>query len=229
MEVAGLKEVPANSTALRQAPNEFSTTFSAANLTWISQRLQAGELSKPGPELDDFTRKLLVGLWLETLAEIGAERFDAAFKQVLRSSSFRPDIAEIRKAAGINRGIEDPTEKQALSELRMILCTMRLHGPELKPIVGRIVQDRDERGCILQVPVRAPNVPAPQLEERTESAIVEVGMGSRGAGLEFLACHPALPWNSVKLQQEDAIQRAFKVKNAGEIEKRWVQAWAGVR
>ena len=73
-------------------------TYSATQTFWISQRIKAGELAKPGPDLDDFARKLLIGLWLETLGEIGEERFDAAFKAVLKSSTFRPDIAEIEPA-----------------------------------------------------------------------------------------------------------------------------------
>lgn len=190
-------------------------TYSASNVTWISQRIQAGELCKPGPEIDDFTRKLLLGLWLETLAEIGQERFDAAFKQVLLSSNFRPDIAEIRKAAGLNRGIVDPVEREAMRELRFLIAAMRIHGPELKALPGRVIftDDGAKEGR---------ETPAPQLSERTENALQSLGMGSRNAGLSFLACHPAL-------NPDDATERPFRARNAAGIEKRWIESWGGVR
>lgn len=165
-------------------------------MTWVTQRIQAGELAKPGPEFDDFTRKLLVALWMETVMEIGPDKFDAAFRQVLKSSSFRPDISDIRKAAGINRGIVDPVEQAALQSLRTIIEKFRIHERKLK--------------CVQ---------PYPQFDERTEQALVDVGAGDRNAGIALLSTHPSLPWSecepAYKLKTTQELERRWVSAYAG--------------
>jgi len=177
--------------------------------------------------LSDPALDLLLHLYSKAVDEVGKEAFEQAFLHVMETSPFRPDISEIRKAAGINRGIQDPTEKKALSELGFILGIMRLHGPEIKPIHGKLLKDRDEDGRILPRNKWefAPDTPTPRLDAQTEAALCQMGMGSREGGLELIACHPALPWNSSK---DDAEARKFKVRNAAEIEKRWIESWRAV-
>ena len=191
---------------------------------WLLQRITTVEQITRGPVLDAIGKAKMTELWRGTLNEIGPEAFDEALKHVIMCSAFHPTISEIRKAAGINRGIQDPTEKKALSELGFILGIMRLHGPEIKPIHGKLLKDRDEDGRILPRSKWefAPETPTPRLDTQTEAALCQMGMGSREGGLELIACHPALPWNSSK---DDAEARKFKVRNAAEIEKRWIESW----
>lgn len=188
---------------------------------WLLQRISTVEQITRGPVLDAIAKAKMTELWRGTLNEIGPARFDEALKHVIQASSFHPTIAEIRKAAGINRGIQDPVEQKAMSELRLILAIMRVHGVQMKPLVGRILNDgKDEQGRVLQVPLRTPETRPPTLEPRTEAAIVELGFGSRVAGLEMIAGHPAI---------NKECDPQFRLKNAAEIEKRWIQAYAGVR
>lgn len=187
---------------------------------WILQRIAASMMVKPGGPTDDFSKALTVRLWRSTVEEIGQERFDSALDLVLRESAWFPDIALIRKAAGVSRGIEDPLQREALQELRFVLSAMRLHGPELKPVPGKVIRDCDEHGLILQKPERAPETKPPAFSERTEMALIEFGAGSRAAGLELLACHPAL-------RSEEA--SSFRIKTVETIEKRWINSYAGAR
>jgi hypothetical protein len=171
--------------------------------------------------LDAIGKAKITELWRGTLNEIGPAAFDEALKQVLLCSSFHPTIGEIRKAAGINRGVQDPTEQEALRELRKIFELMRTkHTEKLRPILGAILRDgKNEQGQVMQIPDREPSTPVP-LEARTEAAIAEMGYGSRIAGLEMIAGHPAI--------SKECDER-FRVKTATEIEKRWIQAYVGVR
>lgn len=161
----------------------------------------------------------MVRLWSATVEEIGGERFDEALQAVLKSSSFRPDIAEIRKAAGLNGGIPDPVQERAMSELQVVLDAMRLHGRELKPKPGKIIREKDYDGLVLMRPERAPDTPAPEFHADTEEALKTVGVGSREAGLRMLATHPVLPWNS---RPESDLK---PVKTANDLERRWVDAF----
>jgi hypothetical protein len=138
------------------------------------------------------------------MAELGQERFDAAFKQVLLTSSFRPDISEIRKAAGVNHGIVDPVEQQAMKELRFLIAAMRVHTPRLVTIFA-------EKGNM-----ESPKVPPPRLSDKSEAALLEIGMGSREAGLCAIAGHPAI--------SKDVDER-FRNRNAAEIERKWCESW----
>lgn len=199
-----------------------STSTSPQRVAWIAERLTAAELSKPGPELDAFTKKLLFRLWLGTLEEIGEEAFDKALELVMHTSTFRPDIAEIRKAAGVNRGIVDPVEHEALSQLTIVFMALRKHGQKLQPIRGEILNDgRDNDGRIMALPRRAPWVSAPAFSEATETAISALGYGDRLAGLQALMAHPAM-----LCEAEGANTASYRVRNAQWVEKQWLAAYA---
>jgi hypothetical protein len=164
-------------------------------------------------------------LWLKTLLEIGEEAFDQALHQVLENSTFRPDIAEIRRVAGVNRGLIDPVAQEAHAELKRLIGLMRKHGPLLKAIPGRVTRDRDDDGRSLPVSdwVRADEVPAPILEPVTDATIAELGYGSRIAGLEVISRHPAL---NPATSAEDA---PYRTRNAAELERLWVSTYAQCR
>lgn len=146
--------------------------------------------------LDPTANSLLLDLYCETLEEIGKERFESAWRQVLLTSPFRPDISDIRKAAGINRGIVDPTEQEALRGLRTIVQAFRKHERKLKL-----------------------NPPYPTFDERTEAAIVDFGDGDRIAGIALLSCHPSLPWSecepAYRLKATQDLERRWVAAYAG--------------
>lgn len=169
------------------------------------------DLSKPG----------VVEAYTAALEDLTPERCIEVFSRALEQSRFFPSPAELRAFAGLAEAVDS----DALKALSEVLAAMRLWGPELKPKPGAIKRDRDDDGLVLVVPERGDEVPAPVFPDRTMFAIVAMGMGSREAGLEALACHPALPWNSQR-GQDEAATRAFRSKNAAEIEKRWCVAWA---
>lgn len=160
----------------------------------------------------------MVQMWRETVDEIGKDEFDRAFGHVLKTSPFRPNIALIREAAGLDDS--SPSEREARAALTKIICTMREHKAELKPIPGKIICTHNDEGQMLANPPREPEVLHEPLGERVEAAIAFLGDGSRAAGLAEIACHPSLPWV--------VSEPAFRVRNAVEIERRWVSAWRQV-
>jgi len=171
---------------------------SPSSVKWVLDRISMAELLKPGEPLDANTKAFMAALWLKTLAEIGEDSFQTAFVRVIENSTFRPDIAEIRKAAGIN------PDREALKELKFLIGAMRVHTPRLVTIYA-------EKGN-----PQSAKVPPPPLGEKTEAALRELGMGSREEGLRVIAGHPAISKD---------VDEKYRVKNAMEIEKRWVEAW----
>jgi hypothetical protein len=161
-------------------------------------------------------------LWLKTLFEVGEERFDAALTRVLDSSPHRPSIAEIRRYAGVVT--EVPVEREAMDYFRDLLEAMRLHGPQMLPIPGEIVRDKDDEGFVLVKPIRAPDTPAPSFSEMVKDTVGDLGFGSREAGLEAIAAHPALPWN-MQRRTGDTSAISYAAHNAQELERRWVDAY----
>lgn len=138
---------------------------------WLAGLMTVGEAIKPGsPVLQPIAVDALLTLYSSTLEEVGPERFEDAFVRVLETSPFRPDISEIRKAAGV--GPDD----EAMRQLGAIFAKMR---------------DYDD-WRLLEKPRSRPGEPAPTFDARTEAAIALCGLGERRAGLAMLAEHPAL-------------------------------------
>lgn len=159
---------------------------------------------------------MLLGYYLELFNEIGPARFAAAYDLVFNSSKFRPDISELRAAAGVSLAIPDP----AMDALGVVIAKMRIHGPKLREKPGPIVREKDDEGLVLVKPERGQTIPAPVFEDRIEQTLVRVGMGSREAGVAAIACHPSLPWVESEPQ--------YRERDAQAIEKRWAQAWGAV-
>lgn len=168
---------------------------------WLNQRLAAAELMKPSPPLDKFAHELTINLWLETLEEIGEERFDAALKAVLKTSTFRPDIAEIRKFAGIP--VVYPVEREAKDELARLIPLLRHHGRKLT-----------NRGN----PPKDPPLPLPHL---LADVIADFGFGDIRAGLEAIWAHPAL--DLVRDARELDELESFRAVAGEKIERKWVE------
>lgn len=193
-------------------------TLSPASKEWVMKRISLTEILKPGQALDDFSKTYIAKMWLETLSEIGEERFDAALMHVLKTSSFRPDIVDIRKAAGMI----DPLRKECKAKLRILLEGMRSrHGLKLRPIHGAPIygteeDPRDKYGERDREPERH-MVPFP-FEKRTEEALVELGEGNLAAGIYYISKHPSLKQNQDSdegqyqgdpLRKADSILQAF--------------------
>lgn len=172
----------------------------------------------------------MVNLWLKTLLEIGEARFDAALTQVLDTATYRADIAEIRRAAGVNNGIVDPVEEDAKAQLRYLLEGMRgPHGMELKPVLGKVMYgtEKDPRGkdgMRDPTPERHPSTPFP-MTERTEAALVKLGWGKLAAGVDVLAEHPSL---SRKKDSDGDEYQMNRIRMADEVLKRFVAAYREV-
>jgi hypothetical protein len=108
--------------------------------------------------------------------------------------------------------------------LAKVIGALREFGPELKPIPGAIVKDKDAFGRVLMKPERAPATPPPGFNDATELAIRQVGMGSRESGLEFIFGHPLVRPEGQRRVLDDP-RASFSLKNAAEIENRWFEAW----
>lgn len=151
--------------------------------------------------MDDFTRELLVELWAETLLEIGEEAFAAALKATLKTSTFRPDIAEIRKFAGIP--VVYPVEREAKDEFARLIPLLRHHGRKLT-----------NRGN----PPKDPPLPLPHL---LADVIADFGYGDIRAGLEAIWAHPAL--DLVRDARELDEMESFRAVAGEKIERKWVE------
>jgi hypothetical protein len=216
--------------AQQVAPNR-SLKIVDTQLTSSQQRLlqliSIGEAAKPGPILDPSLKAFLVTLWQPTYDQIGEAAFYAAFCQVLVELPFRPDIAEIRKAAGVNRGVKSPIEREALGELRRLIEAMRVHGPKMKPKRGNLIRDRDEDGRLLTVPeyeMIQPPVPSPVVV----ATLKDLGYGDLMAGLDVISRHPALnppPRN----QDGDGSEHSFRNKLGKDIDAQWSEAFREAR
>ena len=155
---------------------------------------------KPSPPLDELGHELTIKLWLKTLDEIGEERFDAALQQTLETSSFRPDISEIRKNAGIP---PNPTEEEAKEEFRHLICLLRHHGRKLT-----------NRG-------KPEKEPPGHLGEPTMGTICDMGYGSVRAGLEAVWAHPAL--DLTRPGEELDQMESFRAVAGEKIERKWIE------
>lgn len=206
-----------------QVFSEFSTHEQRD--AWLASLIVMATAVKPGsPDLNEQAHCLLLDLYGKTLGEVGRERFEKAFVQVLESSTFRPDIAEIRRAAGVNQGIVDPVEVEALEALWQVFAALRKHGPRLMPVLGPVLNDgRGADGTILRVPERGPATESPVFTAAIRRAIVAMGYGDRQAGLDALRAHPAM----VTVTDENTTM--YHVKNAAWVERRWVSAYREAR
>lgn len=143
----------------------------------------------------------LLDLYSKLLAEIGPERFVAAYELVLNTSKFRPDISELRAAAGAS--LEFPIESEAKSELFELIKLMRHHGRKLT-----------NRGK----PEREP--PGPRADVAMET-IRDMGIGSMAAGLEAIWAHPSL--DLVRPPDELGEMGSFRAVAGEKIERKWIE------
>lgn len=168
----------------------------------------------------------MLGYWLKTLLEIGEARFDAALTHVLETSSFRPSIADIRKAAGMI----DPLRRECKAQLRILLEGMRgRYGLKLRPIHGAPIygteeDPRDKFGDRDREPERH-MVPFP-FEKRTEAALVELGGGNLAAGIYCISRHPWLKQNQ---DSGDGQYQADPLRKADEILQAFIEAYREVQ
>lgn len=97
---------------------------------WLLSKITIGELVKPGaPVLNKQALDVLMDLYSCLLDEIGYERFEEAYKLVLNTSKFRPDISELCAAA--NATICMPAEREAKDEFAKLIPLLRHHGRKL--------------------------------------------------------------------------------------------------
>jgi hypothetical protein len=181
------------------ALNDSQKALEVDRKLWLNERLAAAELMKTSPPLDDLGRKMTINLWLKTLNEIGEERFDAALQQTLETSSFRPDISEIRKNAGI---LANPIEEEADREFTRIIKLQRHHGWKLT-----------NRG-------NPPIEPPGGLGEPTMGTIAAMGRGDIRAGLQAIWEHPAL--DKVRPADELDSLESFRMTAGEKIERKWI-------
>jgi hypothetical protein len=157
---------------------------------------------KPSPPLDKFAHELTINLWLETLEEIGEERFDAALRAVLKTSTFRPDISEIRKFAGVLTPY--PAEREAKDEFAKLIPLLRHHGRKLT-----------NRGT--------PPIEPPVLSGIVAETICDMGYGSARAGLEAVWAHPALDLTRPPEELDEL--EGFRAVAGEKIERKWVELY----
>lgn len=159
---------------------------------------------------------------IAVMTEMSRVQCIQALSRAARETGFFPTPAELRRYAGLASSTLDTDAMQALA---VVLEAMRRHGPELKALPGPALNDgRDADGLVLVVPLRGPATPAPRFEDAIEWTLSDLGFGSRAAGLETIAAHPALPWNSAP-----AAVSPFKARDAKDLEARWCQSYAAKR
>lgn len=163
----------------------------------------------------------LLTRYSEFLDEVGPERFIAAYRLVLDTSKFRPDISELRAAAGVTR--QNPFEVEALAQLKKLLAVLRKHKRTLQPIKGELLNDgKDEQGLVLVVPLYKPSTLPPEMPQLVQSTILDMGYGSsQQVGLDAIWVHPAL--DDIRDRDELDQMGAFRASAAAKIELRWIQ------
>jgi hypothetical protein len=145
----------------------------------------------------------LLDLYSELLSEIGPERFVAAYKLVLGSSKFRPDISELRAAAGAT--LQFPIEQEAKDEFAKLIKLLRHHGRKL---TNRGNPPKDPPGILADVVM---------------GTIRDMGFGDIRAGLEAIWAHPAL--DLVRPPDELDSLESFRAVAGEKIERRWLELY----
>lgn len=162
--------------------------------------------------------------YVAVMIDLSPSQCVRAFSQTLFRSRFFPSPAELR---ALGSPVEPDSETAvALGMLRLILARMRTFGPQLKPLAGALIRDRDGDGRVLPVAewTREPEqTPAP-LPPRTVKAIQQLGMGSYEAGLELISAHPAARPYSQRGHMEPTVA-SFQARDTAKLEERWIQAW----
>lgn len=154
--------------------------------------------------LNDLALDLQMELYSELLERVGQQRFSEAYKTVLKTSKFRPDISELYEAAGVQ--VLNPHHEAALADLKLVIDRLRIHGPKRdKSWVD--VNDRSKG-------IRH----ADTLPESAQRALLEVGWGDMKAGLAWVWQLPCL--DSVREGDEE-----LPFRSQDKLEQRWVQAW----
>lgn len=196
-----------------------STSFDQNS--WLMEKIALASILKPGvPVLNPNALVTLVESYSKLVDEIGVNNFETAYTHVWETSKFRPDIAEIRAAAGaIPASPAELSPDSAANVLASILAAMREQGWRLQGILGPVLNDgRDENGQILAKPKRAPCTPPATFSPQTERAILLLGFGDRKSGLGMLACHPTITGFTEE-------ERSFQLRDARDIEQRWAEVY----
>lgn len=191
---------------------------------WLMSKITMGEILKPGapPILnEDSALDKLMERYSELLDEIGPKRFEAAYDFVLDTSKFRPDISELRAAAGVTR--QNPFDVEALAQFKRLIQVLRKHGRKLQMVLGEILNDgKDDEGLVLQVPKRAPSILPPELPTLVEATVLDMGYGSsQQVGLDAVWAHPA--FDDIRDRDELDQMGSFRASAAEKIERRWIQ------
>ena len=198
-------------------PNNELSTVSMRN-AWLMNKITAGELLKPGaPVLNQQALEVLLFLYAELYDEIGHERFEAAYTHVLKTSKFRPDISELRVAAGAT--FQSDFEREAMAAFQVVIAEIRQRTVTLRPLGGNIIRDKDENGRYLENPIRAPLRKFEGFPKPIQEALERMGWGDWRKGVEVIGEHPA-----VAEQHEEG---GWMLKTAEQIETRWKQCWKG--
>jgi hypothetical protein len=142
----------------------------------------------------------MVQLWQQTLDEIGEARFDEAFRLALNASVYRPDIAEIRRFAGLVTAA--PLEQEAKAELTKLICLMRHHGWKLT-----------NRG--------KPEKEPPVLSDIVAGTICDIGDGDKMEGFKVVWRHPALDLTRPGVELDEL--ESFRAVAGEKIERKWVE------
>jgi hypothetical protein len=124
--------------------------------------------------------------YVAVLEVLTPEQAQLAFAKALESAKFFPRPSELLDFAGRPSIHADPLREEATSGLKAVLAAMRVHGTELKPLGGGMI-DRDEAGELLDVAKMAPLRPCPPFTPAVEAALRDMGLGDRAAGLSQLA------------------------------------------
>jgi hypothetical protein len=142
----------------------------------------------------------MVQLWQQTLSEIGEVRFDEAFRLALNASVYRPDIAEIRRFAGLVTAA--PVEQEAKREFATLIPLLRHHGRKLT-----------NRGT--------PPIEPPVLSGVVKATVCDFGFGDERTGLQAIWAHPAL--DLVRPPDELDELESFRAVAGEKIERKWVE------
>ncbi len=178
----------------------------------------------------DLSKGRTLDVYLAVMSGLSQQECIQALATAIEQGQYFPAPSVLLRYAGRAEVIaaEDmhPLAKQARLSLEGVFTAMRRHGPELDPIPGPLLRDKDNDGRVLMKPVYGPPTPCPSFPPRTQRAIEAMGWGDIHAGLAAIARHPAVthPGGNIDMRTERV---SFAGKTAQEIEQAWIRAYAG--
>lgn len=159
--------------------------------------------------------------YLASLSQLTPEQAITAFSRAQDELRFFPVPSVLLELGSLAK----KAKRNGIALLAFIFEAFRLHGCELKAIGAKVLKSTNDDGSFLPREKWEWNevIPAPTFTPVVERALLTVGRGDRDAGIAMLSCHPGLPWNRQR-GQEEAPSASFQQRDRAQIENEWCDA-----